>query len=41
MHPNDLMKSDLLSEIVVLGAAVTLLIAFFAIAVVALRFTPI
>ena len=37
MHPNDLLKSDLLSEIIVIVAAIAVTIAFLTIALVALR----
>jgi hypothetical protein len=37
MHPNDLLKPDLLSEIIVIGAAIAVTIAFLTIALVAIR----
>jgi len=37
MHPNEIMKADLLSEVLLFAAAVAFVIACFAIALVALH----
>jgi hypothetical protein len=37
MHPDDLLKSDLLSEIIVIAAAVAATVAFLTFALAALR----